>query len=55
MASQSFYLLGEDAKQAVTIDISDASDVDTLKQLLAAEFHIVEPKGTWFTYSKSLI
>lgn len=45
MVSQRFFLAGEDAKKALEIDVSGASDVKALKQLLAGEFHIVEPNG----------
>lgn len=46
MALKSFYLVGEDGKMPEEIDISSAHDTNTLKQLTAAVFDIVEPAGT---------
>ena len=46
MASPSFYLAGEDVEKARQIDISAADDLSALKNIVAAEFHIVEPNGS---------
>lgn len=45
MSSQQFYLLGEAASSARTIDVDSQSSVEQLKHLVAAHFAIVEPNG----------
>lgn len=45
MSSQQFYLLGEAASSAKTIEVDTKSSVEQLKHLVAAHFAIVEPNG----------
>lgn len=46
MAIKKFYLVGEgDASNALDIDISDASDLESLKLLIAGQFAITVPDG----------
>jgi len=45
MSSQQFYLLGQAALSARTIDVDSKSSVEQLKHLVAAHFAIVEPNG----------
>lgn len=45
MSSQQFYLLGEAASSAKTIEVDTKSSVEQLKHLVAAHFAIVEQNG----------
>ena len=45
MAVQRFYLAGDDAANALDINISEANDLDALKLLVAGQLAIVEPGG----------
>jgi hypothetical protein len=46
MATQRFYLLGEDASTAREIQVTSDTDLEDLQEIVASHFGIVEPKGT---------
>jgi hypothetical protein len=45
MPAKQFYLLGEPVSSARNIDVDPTSDLDGLKDLIAAHFAIVESSG----------
>lgn len=45
MSAKQFYLLGDPVSSAKNIDVDPKSNVDGLKDLIAAHFAIVEPSG----------
>lgn len=45
MTAKNFYLLGEDVSQALPIEIDAKQDLESLKNLVASHFAIVEPSG----------
>jgi hypothetical protein len=45
MPAKQFYLLGEPVSSARNIDVDPKSDLDGLKDLIAAHFAIVESSG----------
>lgn len=47
MSTQQFYLLGEPESSAKYIDLEGSLDLDSLKNLIAAHFAIVEPTGVY--------
>ncbi|KAF1352400.1 putative cytochrome P450 monooxygenase [Delphinella strobiligena] len=48
MTAKNFYLLGEDVSQALPIEIDAKQDLESLKNLVASHFAIVEPSGINF-------
>ncbi|KAJ5458274.1 hypothetical protein N7475_009662 [Penicillium sp. IBT 31633x] len=48
MSAKQFYLLGDPVSSAKNIDVDPKSNVDGLKDLIAAHFAIVEPSGIAF-------
>lgn len=47
MTLQKFYLLGDEVSSARAIEVDSHTKFDDLKQLIAAHFAIVEPKGVY--------
>lgn len=45
MSAKNFYLLGEDASQALPIEVDAKQDLESLRNLVASHFAIVEPSG----------
>lgn len=45
MASKQFYLLGDAASTAKTIEIPPSTDFDDLQHLVASHFAVVDPSG----------
>lgn len=45
MASKQFYLVGDDESTALDVDVSAASDLQSLKLVIAGNFAIVEHSG----------
>lgn len=45
MSAKQFYFLGEPISSARGVDVGSTSDLDELKNLIAAHFAIVEPSG----------